>query len=290
MKHSKILYIFFMGFLVLALCVPGMAKKKKTGAVESQWAPTLVKIDGWNTEWDAGALNSEGKVSVDYAFMNDAKNLYVLFIFKNPRFLSTIGLTGMTIFFSPEGKTENDQGIRFYARKVSADDYIALMEKEIGPADEARKKAIRANPAYIIFGHEMISKGKPGDYKITEAIFRNQSDKKTVTFEFSIPLGKLAELSPEIGAEPGKGMNVGFQWGGTTEEIKKDLAGRIGDGAASAAGGAAAAGGLTGERRTEGAALGDVEHSSSRLEQMRRLQQRYKKYSFQVSVKLAQKK
>lgn len=290
MKHNKTLTILLMGFLVLALCVPGMAKKKKEAVVESQWAATPAKIDGWNTEWDAGALNSEGKVAVDYAFMNDAKNLYILFVFKNPRFLSTIGLTGMMVFFNPEGKTGNDNGIRFYARKLSADDYLAILEKEIGPAPEDQKKAIRANPAYIIFGHEMIAQGKPGDYKITGALFRNQNDKKTVIFEFSIPLEKLAELSPEIGAEPGKGMNVGFQWGGTTEEIKKDLAGRIGDGAASGAGGAAAAGGLTSERRTEGASLGDVEHSGSRLEQMRRLQQRYKKYSFQVSVKLAESK
>lgn len=290
MKNSKTLTILFMGLLVLALCVPGMAKKKKEAVVESQWAPTLVKIDGWNTEWDAGALSSERKVAVDYAFMNDAKNLYILFIFKNPRFLSTIGLTGMTVFFSPEGKAAKDDGIRFYARKLSADDYIALMEKEIGPAPEDKKKAIKANPAYIVFGNETISKGKPGEYKITGALFRNQNDKKTVMFEFSIPLEKLAGLSPEIGVEPGKGMNVGFQWGGTTEEIKKDLAGRIGDGAASAAGGAAAAGGLTSERGTQGAGLGDVEHSGSRLEQMRRMQQRYKKYSFQVSVKLAESK
>ncbi len=268
-----------------------MAKKKKEAVVvESQWAPSLVKIDGWNTEWNKEAFSSEGKVAVDYAFMNDTKNLYVMFVFKNPRFMSTIGLTGMSIFFSPEGKATKDDGIRFYIRQLSADDYIALMEKEIGPAPEDKKKAIRANPAYIIFGHEILAKGKHGDYKITGALFRNQRDKKTVNFEFSVPLKKLAELSPEIGVEPGKGMNVGFQWGGTTEEIEKDLAGRIGDMATSGAGGARAAGGLTGERRTEGASLGGVESSGSRLEQMRRMKRAYKKYSFQVNVKLAQSK
>jgi hypothetical protein len=288
MKNSKIISIFYLGFLVLALCVPGMAKKKKVEVVESLWAPALVKIDGWNTEWDEGALNSEGKVALDYAFMNDAKNLYILFIFKNPRFLSTIDLTGMKMFFSPEGKKEEDRGIRFVARKFSADGYIALMEKEIGPAPEDKKKTIRTNPAYIIFGHEMISKGKPGEYKMTGALFRSRRDKKTFIYEFSIPFKKLLELAPEIGAEPGKSMDVDFKWGGTTEEINRALASRIGDGAASAAGGAAAAGGLTSERRTEGAYLGGVENSGSRLEQMRRMQP--KKYSFQVSVKLAESK
>ncbi len=288
MKNSKTLTILFMGFLILALCVPGMAKKKKEVVVESYWAPDLMKIDGWNTEWNKEALSSEGKVSVDYAFMNDDKNLYILFVFKNPRYLSTIDLTGLKMFFNPEGKKGEDSGLRFVARKVSADTYIALMEKEIGPAPEDKKKAIRANPAYIIFGHEMIAKGKPGDYKITGALFRSRRDNKTFIYEFSIPLETLAELAPEIGVEPGKVMDVEFKWGGTTEEINKALAGRIGDGAASAAGGAAAAGDLTSERGTEGARLGNVEDSGSRLEQMRRMQP--KKYSFQVSIKLAESK
>ncbi len=289
MKNSKTLTILFMGFLILALCVPGMAKKKKEAVVlESQWAPDLMKIDGWNTEWNKETFSSAGKVSVDYAFMNDDKNLYILVVFKNPKYLSTIDLTGMKVFFNPEGKKGEDSGIRFVARKVSADTYIALMEKEIGPAPEDKKKAIRANPAYIIFGHQTIAKGKPGDYKITGAVFRSRRDNRIFIYEFSIPLATLAELVPEIGVEPGKGMNVEFKWGGTTEEINKALAGRIGDGTASAAGGAAAAGGLTGERRTEGAYLGGVESSGSRLEQMRRMQP--KKYSFQVSVKLAESK
>lgn len=288
MKNSKTLTILFMGFLILALCVPGMAKKKKEVVVESHWAPDLMKIDGWNTEWNKEAFSSQGKVSVDYAFMNDDKNLYILFVFKNPRFLSTIDLTGMKVFFHPEGKKGEDSGIRFVARKVSADTYIALMEKEIGPAPEDKKKAILANPAYIIFGHQMIAKGKPGDYKITGAVFRSRRDNKTFIYEFSIPLEKLAEVAPGIGVEPGKVVDVEFKWGGTTEEINKALAGRIGDGSASAAGGAAAAGGLTSERGTEGASLGDVERSGSRLEQMRRMQP--KKYSFQISVKLAESK
>lgn len=288
MKQNKILTIFFMGFLVLALCVPGMAKKKKTVTVESQWAPTLVKIDGWNTEWNKEALSSESKVSVDYAFMNDDKNLYVLVVFKTKKFLSSIGQTGMKIFFSPEGKKGENSGIRFVATQLSADEYIAFMEKEIGPVDEAKKEAVRANSAYIVFGHQMIAEGKSGEYRITGPLFRNQTDKKTWNFEFSIPLKKLAELAPEIGAEPGKGFSVGFKWGGATEAIKKELAGVIGDRATSGAGGAAAAGGLTGERRTEGAYLGGVESSGSRLEQMRRMTP--KKYSFWVSVKLAQSK
>jgi|GEM_PF-2575651 len=97
-------------------------------------------------------------------------------------------------------------------------------------------------------------------------------------------LEKLAELSSEIGAEPGKSIQVGFEWGGMNEEIKKALAARIGGGTVQAQD--QKAGGLTSERR--GSGLGDVERSGSRLEQMRKMQP--KKHSFWVSLKLAQSK
>jgi len=287
MKHNKIIHILFVGFLVLALCAPGIAKKKKEIMIESQWAQNPVRIDGMNDDWANSIFNSEKKVKVDYAFMNDAQNLYILFIFKKPttRYISSIDFTGMKILFSPEGKKVKDYGIRFIVKKISADEYIALLEKEIGPASEAKKEQIRANPAYVLYGHEMISKESSEGLKLMGPVFRSKRQQGTFIYEFSIPLEKLAELSSEIGAEPGKSIQVGFEWGGMTAEIKKALAARIGDGIAKAQD--QKAGGLTSERRA-GSGLGDVESSRSRLEQMRRM--RPKKHSFWVSLKLAQSK
>ena len=282
MRQNKILHTLFIGFLVLVLCSPGMAKKKKETVVGSQWAQNPVIVDGVFNEWDKNTFSSQKKVIVNYAFKNDAKNLYILFIFKNPKFLSTVYLTGMRIFFAPEGKKARDHGIKFAARKVTADGYIALMEKELGPMADAKKEQIRANAAYILYGHEMITKGESGGLKLLGPVFRNKREQRTVIFEFAIPFEKLAELSPEIGAEPGKGLEVGFEWGGTTKEIDKDLAGQIGDRATSGTGGASAAGGLASERR--------VSSGTGSLEQMRKLKERYKEYSFHVSIKLAQSK
>ncbi len=287
MRQNKILHTLFIGFLVLVLCSPGMAKKKKETVVGSQWAQNPVIVDGVFNEWDKNTFSSQKKVIVNYAFKNDAKNLYILFVFKNTKFLSTNGLTGMNIFFAPEGKKAGDNGIKFTARQVTADGYIALMEKELGPVTDAKKEQIRANAAYILYGHEMISKGESGGLKLLGPVFRNKREQRTVIFEFAIPFEKLAELSPEIGAEPGKGLEVGFEWGGMTKAIKKDLAGRIGDQATSGAGGASAAGDLASERRVS-SGMGSLENSASQLERMRRMQP--KKYSFNVSIKLAQSK
>ncbi len=283
MKQKEVLNNLFLVFMILALCVPSIAKDK---IAESKWTANPVKIDGSNNDWDSSALIAQKKIDVDYAFMNDAENLYILFIFKDPKYLSSINMTGMTVWFYKEGKKKKSCGLKFIKKKMSADEYIALLEKERGPAPEATKEQIRANPAYVLFGHEMISKEPSEGLKLTGPAFRSKRQQGTFIYEFSIPLEKLAELSSEIGAEPGKNIQVGFEWGGMNEEIKKALAARIGGGTVQAQD--QKAGGLTSERRGSGSGLGGVERSGSRLEQMRKMQP--KKHSFWVSLKLAQSK
>ncbi len=80
MKRKDIFNNFFLGFMILALCVPSIAKDK---IVESEWTTNPIKIDGSDNDWNNSALNFRKKVDVDYAFTNDAENLYILFIFKN---------------------------------------------------------------------------------------------------------------------------------------------------------------------------------------------------------------
>ena len=283
MKQKEVLNNLFLVFMIFALCVPSIAKDK---IVKSEWTANPVKIDGSNNDWDSSALIAQKKVDVDYAFMNDAENLYILFIFKDPKYLSSINMTGMTVWFYTKGMKKKSCGLKFIKKKISADDYISILEKEKGPAPEAKKEEIRANPSYVLYGHEMISKEPSEGLKLTGPAFRNKRQQGTFIYEFSIPLEKLAELSSEIGAEPGKSIHVGFEWGGMDAEIKKALAARIGSGTVQAQD--QKAGGLTSERRGSGSGLGDVENSRSRLEQMRRMQP--KKHSFWVSLKLAQSK
>jgi len=236
-----------------------------------------------HNDWNNSALNFWKKVDVDYAFMNDAENLYILFIFKNPKYLSSISMTGMTVWFCTEGKKKKDCGLKFIKKKISADDFISLLEKKGETVSEAQKNMIRANASYILYDYEMItekaefssedSEGK----KFEVPLFRDRMQEKTVIYEFSIPLKKVVELATGIGAEPGKSLKVGFEWGGASKEMKKAAASRIGsqDSKATAS---RATGSATQERR--------VSSGSGGLTRMRRSLP--KKYSFWVEVKLAQ--
>ena len=290
MKKKRISSIILIAFVTVVLAATGFAKDEP---VDSQWTTIPASIDGMNTEWGDVSLITYKKTKVDYAFKNDAKNLFILFAFKNPKYLSSLSWSGLTVWLSRQGEEDKNLGIRFIKKQISADDYIAILEKQVGEAmPEEKKEKIRQNKSYWLFEQELINKNA-ADYsedkpnpKFNGALFRNNVLQKTVIYELAISFSKLAEIAPEIGAEPGKSLCLNFEWGGASKEYKEALASGMAQRDTSARAGGAT-GSLTSERGSnEG--LGDVERTSSNLARMRSQLQRVKKYDFWVEVNLAQ--
>ncbi len=226
MKKATSIKIFILVLTTLAISLTGLSK---TETIASQWLSSPLNIDGSSVDWEDDAQNFEKKVRVNYAFKNDAETLFILFAFKDPKFLSSIRATGMTVWFNTEGKKKKNYGITFVKKEVSADAYVSYLEQQSGPISEEKKKEILANPSYLF--HEALVINKKGksspqssDTKeATPAIFRSKEQNKMLVYEFAIPLKRLIEDAPGIGTEPGKIITVGFQWGGMTEEMRKRM-------------------------------------------------------------------
>lgn len=202
----------------------GGAKEK---LVISTWCVVPLNLDGKGAEWQGVQMTSEEKIQVDYAFMNDADYLYILFVFKNLEHLSNISDTGMTIFTDIEGKKKRDYGINFIQKRISAQQYLDLLEKQHGSIPEADKNTILAIPYYTHFDARVINtKAKEDAFEVPPnakpALYRmEQRSEGSIGFEFAIPLAREAELAPGIGAEIGRQIKVGFEWGGMTEAMKQ---------------------------------------------------------------------
>jgi len=238
----------------------------KDKVVQSQWTMSPPNIDGSNSDWEGGTLTLNKKTQVDYAFRNDADNLYVLFIFNDPRqFMSTIVQTGMTLWLNPEGGKKKKYGIKFAIKTVSADDYIQIVEEMIGePMPEEKKQQIKAKESYQIFHNEVIDKkGEAPDIASGPAApaFNTSGGREKVVYEFKVPL-KRDEANPVgIGVSSGGSLSIGFEWGGTTKEMRQDrLAKQSARGTRGTSSGSTS--GLTSERRVQGST---AEGSMSRL-------------------------
>jgi hypothetical protein len=225
MRKKVLVKEMLLVLMILTIPFSGLSKEKE---VKSSWAASPVRIDGFKDDWADVALATEKKVKVDYAFKNDAENLYILYIFKDPKYLSSISMTGLTLWFNPEGKKKKNYGIKFIQKQISADALISLTEKESGPLPEDKKKEIRNFPSYLINDTEIVNeKSEPGSEpsessKIKPAAFRVMKQQNLLVFELAIPLKRMTEQTSAVGIEPGKKVAVGFEWGGMTEEMREE--------------------------------------------------------------------
>src|SRR4030042_2683003 len=130
-------------------------------SVPSIWTATPLQIDGQIEDWTGAALTSEKGIGVDYAFRNDGRELYVLLIFKNPKSLSSIDMTGLTLYASTTGKKDKDWGVRFIKKAVSGAQLIEYMGNMGQPLAEERKQEIKDKTQLILFTATAV--GQKGD-------------------------------------------------------------------------------------------------------------------------------
>ena len=215
-----------VGIGVFLFC-SGFAFSDDTMA-KSKWTASSLKVDGLDEEWSADHLYLGEKVNIGCAFRNDARNLYILFVFKNLKYLSSIDATGIAIYLGPEGMKRKNSGVRFIKKIVPADQFIAMSENQGTPLTEEEKAELRKRPQHPIFEAYLVDKkGKiikqPAGPKtdVEPPGFSATKQGNIVTYEFRIPL-ESRELSPAgISADPGKTLRVFFGWGGSAKKVLK---------------------------------------------------------------------
>lgn len=228
MRKSRISFfvqVMICCYLVVGLSILGLAKKK---VIDSYWTDVPVAIDGMNPEWQDIETIDDGKLGIQYAFKNDAENLYLMFAFTSPTSLSSIESSGITIWLNPDLKKKRVYGIKFQRKMVSPEFFIALLEKQQGPLSDTDKNEIKKRPAYTIFQNGVVNKDTDVVIPIQVAIeqapaFKMFQSPQMRTYEFKIPLKNVAGQVVGIGAEPGKVIMIGFEWGGMTKEIKAEM-------------------------------------------------------------------
>ncbi len=262
--------------LALMILVFSLAASPKEEIVQSAWASTPLNIDGSNTDWQDVTMNFAKNVEVEYAFKNDAQYLYVFFTFKNPKYMTTVRMTGITLWFRTEGKDKKTYGIKFKEKQVSGDELIAILEKQQGQLPEDQKKQLKAKAFYSVFLGEVIDKkGKiltptalGGELEVP--MFRQKGSQAGMSYEFRLLLNTLEKLAAELRLEPGKTVNLGFEWGGMTKELLERKVEQ-----------------LEGRSDPELRSL-ERESSSSDAFQMESVRRGTQKFSFWVNVQLAQ--
>ena len=201
--------------------------------VESRWAAEPLRVDGVATEWIQAVMSQQKNVSIEYAFENDARNLYGVLVFKDPRYLSSIEMTGITLYFGPAGKKQKDFGVRFRRKNATADELIGMLEKQGQALTEERRAEIKAKPMYFLFEADAVN--KKGDIipppetqgNADPPVFRlSRGQDGSMVYEFRVPLASRDVHPAGVGSGSGESIKVGFEWGGVTKEMRADMMSR----------------------------------------------------------------
>jgi hypothetical protein len=209
------------GLIIAALIGVSLPAAAKDTVVDSVWAAAPVNVDGaiadWNDVTPATDKGSGGK----YALKNDGKDLYIVIVLGDEVARSTIQYTGMKIYLTAGPKKTKDAGVLFLQKTLTPDELIASLEKKGETVTEEKKTEIRKQKSYTVFVEEPLDPKKSdlGDAAKPEpALFRSTMRGPAGIYEFKIPLSRI-----EGGAAPGAMIKVGFEWGGMTKEIMKNL-------------------------------------------------------------------
>jgi uncharacterized membrane protein YgcG len=262
----------------LAVSTPVFSKDT---VVESIWAALPLTIDGAPQDWDDATPLTDKMSNAQYALKNDGRNLYVIMVFRDAIARSTIGFTGMKIYVSADGKKSKDSGILFHQKPMTPDELIASLEAKGEVLSEDRKSELRRQTSYLAYLEEAIVPKKGAAPAGTEAkpepaMFRSAQKGELAIYEFKIPLSRIGQPGS---VQPGAAIKVGFEWGGVTKEIMKNImADRAASGASARQSAGSSDSGFSDSGGEGGGGGPDFSYSRD---------PRYKKHAFWIDAKLA---
>ena len=191
-----------------------------------------IRLDGKTDEWTSAARITNDKIGAEFAFQNDARNLYVLIVMKKPEPIQSVEATGMTVLGRPGGSRKPAKGVLFLTREINADGYIVWRERQGAILSEEEKAAIRKTPRHpVSLAFAIDAKGSSyGPLQRQTDVFPPDSSVSQMeaeqAFEFRIPLASPDLVPGAIGGTPGAIVRISFEWGGTSRRSLSTQAGR----------------------------------------------------------------
>jgi hypothetical protein len=214
---------------LIAVSVPASAKDT---VVESIWTAVPLTIDGLAQEWNDATPILDKASNAQYALKNDGKNLYIIMVMRDDVARSTIAYTGMKIYLTAGPKKSKEVGVLFMQKQLTPDQLIASLEKKGETVTEEKRAEIRKQKSYAVFLEEAIvpkdsAPGSGAADTLEPAVFRVFQKDKLTSYEFMVPLSRFGQ--PGTAVQAGTAVKLGFEWGGMTKEIMKDIMARRAD-------------------------------------------------------------
>jgi hypothetical protein len=211
-------------FAVGAAATAGLVACKSAMEVKTAWTPRPIQVDGDALDWQGlpAVLLSEQHAS--FTLASDSERLCLLFRTRDPRWVRTIKMAGLTLYFDRKAGTGKDLFIRLKGgpsmdkiRALSPARYDSARVGHRPMPNRFEPEGIDKPPAFTCYIKDRIlekpipldgSEGPAAAFDTSQGMF---------VYEFSIPLDEGPIRYYGLGLEPGERLSVGAVWGDTDE-------------------------------------------------------------------------
>jgi len=201
-----------------------------TPEVSSVYVNAPITVDGNIDDWMElpGVMLDDQNASLGVS--NDGECLYILFKTRDPRWMRTIRMTGLTLYLNNEGKKKKDYFIKFHdgptraqMRAMGDNRESDMPTRGMGPRSNRDSESEPRLTCYI--KDRIIEKAIPLDgSEGPRAAF--DTSHGFCAYEFSIPLAEDSVRFYGIGADPGRQIVVGLEWGDMEDAMKERMGGK----------------------------------------------------------------
>lgn len=185
-----------------------------------------VKIDGRADDWSPAALSRDARSGAEYAFRNDGRHLYVLFIVKDPKARESLDSTGLVLLAGRSRARELERGVLFLMRPVPAESYIGWQESQglfLSAAEKAKVRDMVQYDLCLTFGvgvrGSVHGPLRRLDRENDPPIFAAAEGPEGLTYELRVPLADPAVVPGGLGLAPGETVRIAFSWGGADRRV-----------------------------------------------------------------------
>jgi len=185
-----------------------------------------VKIDGLTDDWSPLALSRDARSGAEYAFRNDGRYLYVVFIVKDPKSRESIDSTGLVLLAGKARAKKIERGVLFLKRPFPAETYIRWQESQGASLTEAETAKLRDMVQHDLCLTFAVGAGgsvqgplRRLDQENEPPVFAVADGPEGVTYELKIPLAPPGIVPGGLGLSPGETARISFDWGGAARKI-----------------------------------------------------------------------
>ncbi len=189
----------------------------KTQKIAGHWISEPIQIDGQRADWTNIPANYFEDQDIAVGLCNDSENLYLFFSFKNPMWARAIESTGLTLWLDGTAKKKKNLGIRYKGgpppeelRKNSGFNMPEDVAERMKERDEQQKDS--SSQITILDNINYREETLPSSTPAGPAVAFSTS-KDIYTYEFRLPLAESGYGQYGFGANPGKFVCIGAEWG-----------------------------------------------------------------------------